>query len=61
MKHYEEKNGYEQLIRSLSEVCKLDEAHRTITPKAGVQIGIHRLGMIDFLVNYKGWRLVKGL
>lgn len=40
-------------LRSLSKVCRIDG--NSITANRDANIGIHRLGMIDYLTHYCGY------
>lgn len=40
-------------LRSVSKVCRIEGNH--IVANMDAVIGIHRLGMIDYLVNYCGY------
>lgn len=54
-KHDENKD-----LRSLSRVAKIDYADRSITISTSVQLGIRRLGKLDFLTNHCGWKVFRG-
>lgn len=42
-------------LRSLSKVAKISYGDKTIRASRTANIGIRRLGAIDFLTKYRGW------
>ena len=51
-KKYDAKN----VLAMLSPVCQISYEHKVISPRKGVDLGIKRLGKIDYLCHYCGWR-----
>lgn len=51
------KYSEEECVKSLAKVCRINEQAKTVRATKG-NLGLHRLGKLDYLVHYKGWSVI---
>ena len=54
----QKKHDENKCLRSVSRVCKISYADKTLLCKDKNAVGIHTWGKIDFLTKYCGWYFI---